>query len=130
MLRIQALFAILVVIAVNFAAWYFLNPAIHERPWDGQIQSIAFAPYQADQSPHEKKYPSYDQIDRDMSLVADIAYGIRTYELAPGFDKIPAFAHKYGLTVTAVAIVDGDKSGTGSDQQQMTALIRLAKEYR
>ncbi|HLG86584.1 MAG TPA: glycosyltransferase [Alphaproteobacteria bacterium] len=130
MLRIQALFAIVVVIAVNFAAWYFLNPAVHERPWDGQIQSIAFAPYQADQSPREKKYPSYDQIDHDMSLVADIANGIRTYELAPGFDKIPAIARKYGLTVTAGAVVDGDKSGPGSDERQMNTLIRLAKEYR
>ena len=47
MLRVQALLAIIIVIAVNFGAWSLFNRPVAQRPWDGQIQSVSFAPYQA-----------------------------------------------------------------------------------
>jgi len=130
MLRVQALLALAVVIALNFGAWSLFNRPVAQRPWDGQIQSLSFAPYQADQSPHDKSYPSYDQIDHDMSLVADIANGVRTYDVLHGFDKIPAIARKYGLNVMAGAYVDNDRQGPGNDALQISTIIRMAKDNK
>ena len=62
-MRIKAIIALAVVVAVNFGAWYVLNRPVAQRSWDGMIASVSFTPYQADQGPHDKKYPSVDQID-------------------------------------------------------------------
>src|SRR5438105_10770675 len=124
MLRAKALLALAVVIAVNFAGWYWLNrPVTTQLPWDSTIASVSFTPYQADQSPHEKKYPSVDQIDHDMSLVARIADGVRTYDALNGFEKIPAIAGKHRLSVIAGAAVNGNKEGANHDDMELSSLI-------
>ena len=53
----KAIIALAVVVAINFGAWYVLNRPVAQRSWDGMIASVSFTPYQADQGPHEKKYP-------------------------------------------------------------------------
>ena len=62
-MRLKAIMALAIVIAINFAAWYLLNRPVAQRSWDGMIASVSAMPYQADQSPHDKKYPSVDQLD-------------------------------------------------------------------
>ena len=73
LMRIKAIVALAIVLAINFGGWYLLNRPVAQRSWDGMIASVSFTPYQADQSPHDKKYPSVDQIDRDMALVSRVA---------------------------------------------------------
>src|ERR1700748_2017632 len=121
MLRVKAIVALAIVIAVNFAAWYWFNRPVAQRPWDGMIASVSFTPYQADQSPHDKKYPSLDQIDHDMSLVANISDGVRTYDALHGFENIPRIAEKYGLSAIAGAAVNGDREGPGTDDLQISS---------
>ncbi len=128
MFRIQAILALAIVITVNFAGWYLLNRPVTQRPWDGVIQSISFTPYQADQSPHDKKYPSVDQIDRDMALVARVADGVRTYDALNGFENVPRIAAKYEhFSVIAGAAVNGDKDGPNHDDMELSSLIDIAK---
>ena len=71
---------------------------------------MSFTPYQADQGPHEKKYPSVDQIDHDMSLVSHIADGVRTYDALNGFEQYSRIAAKYGLNVIAGAAVNATRT--------------------
>ena len=125
--RLKALLALAIVIAANFGAWYWLNRPVMQRPWDGMIASVSFTPYQADQNPHDKSapQPSYEQIDHDMSLVANISDGVRTYDALNGFEKIPAIAEKYGLSVMAGSAVNGDKEAPGNDDRQLSSLIYM-----
>jgi cellulose synthase/poly-beta-1,6-N-acetylglucosamine synthase-like glycosyltransferase/exo-beta-1,3-glucanase (GH17 family) len=130
MMRLKAIIALAIVVAVNFGAWYFLNRPVAQRSWDGMIASVSFTPYQADQSPHEKKYPSVDQIDHDMALVARVADGVRTYDALNGFEKIPAIANKYGLTVMAGAAVNNNKEGANHDDLELSSLIDIARRNK
>src|ERR1700744_2078218 len=129
-MRIKAIIALAVVIAVNFGAWYLLNRPVAQRAWDGMIASVSFNPYQADQGPHEKKYPSVDQIDRDMALVSRVADGVRTYDALNGFENIPRIAAKYGLNVIAGAAVNGNKDGPNHDDIELNSLVDMAKRNK
>ena len=132
MVRLKAILALAIVVAVNFGAWYLLNRPVAQRSWDGVIASVSFTPYQANQSPHDKNspMPTYDQIDHDMSLVARIADGVRTYDSLNGFEKIPAIAEKYGLTVMAGAAVNNNKEGPGHDDLELSSLIDEVKRNK
>jgi cellulose synthase/poly-beta-1,6-N-acetylglucosamine synthase-like glycosyltransferase/exo-beta-1,3-glucanase (GH17 family) len=129
-MRIKAVIALAVVVAVNFAAWYVLNRPVAQRSWDGMIASVSFTPYQADQGPHEKKYPSVDQIDRDMALVSRVADGVRTYDALNGFENIPRIAAKYGLNVIAGAAVNGNKDGPNHDDMELNSLVDMWKHNK
>jgi cellulose synthase/poly-beta-1,6-N-acetylglucosamine synthase-like glycosyltransferase/exo-beta-1,3-glucanase (GH17 family) len=132
MFRLKAFVALAIVVAINFGAWYLLNRPVAQRSWDGVIASVSFTPYQANQSPHDKNspMPTYDQIDHDMSLVARIADGVRTYDSLNGFEKIPAIAEKYGLTVMAGAAVNNNKEGPGHDDLELSSLIDEVKRNK
>jgi cellulose synthase/poly-beta-1,6-N-acetylglucosamine synthase-like glycosyltransferase/exo-beta-1,3-glucanase (GH17 family) len=130
-MRLKAIAALIIVVAVNFAAWYLLNRPVAQRSWDGMIASVSFTPYQADQSPLEKKYPSVDQLDHDMALVSRIADGVRTYDALNGIEKVPALAEKYRIgSVLVGAAVDNDRSGPGHDDLELASLIDMAKRHK
>jgi cellulose synthase/poly-beta-1,6-N-acetylglucosamine synthase-like glycosyltransferase/exo-beta-1,3-glucanase (GH17 family) len=130
MIRLKAIVALAIVVAVNFGGWYLLNRPVAQRSWDGMIASVSFTPYQADQSPHEKKYPSVEQIDHDMALVARVADGVRTYDALNGLETIPRIASKYDLNVIAGAAVNGNKDGPNHDDMELASLIEMAKHNR
>src|ERR1700739_3829102 len=95
------------------------------------IASVSFTPYQADPSPHDKKYPSVDQIDRDMALVARVADGVRTYDALNGFENIPRIAAKYGLNSVIVgAAGNGNKDGPNHDDMEISSLIDMWKHNK
>jgi len=129
-MRIKAIIALAVVVAVNFGAWYVLNRPVAQRSWDGMIASVSFTPYQADQGPHDKKYPSVDQIDHDMALVSRVTDGVRTYDALNGFENIPRIAAKYGLNVIAGAAVNGNKDGPNHDDMEIGSLIDMWKHNK
>jgi cellulose synthase/poly-beta-1,6-N-acetylglucosamine synthase-like glycosyltransferase/exo-beta-1,3-glucanase (GH17 family) len=129
-MRLKAIMALAIVLAINFAAWYLLNRPVAQRSWDGMIASVSAMPYQADQSPHDKKYPSVDQLDHDIGLVSHIADGVRTYDALNGFEKIPSIAAKYGLNVIVGAAVNGDKDGPNHDEMELSSLIDMWKHNK
>jgi cellulose synthase/poly-beta-1,6-N-acetylglucosamine synthase-like glycosyltransferase/exo-beta-1,3-glucanase (GH17 family) len=129
-MRLKAIIALAVVVAINFGGWYVLNRPVAQRSWDGMIASVSFTPYQADQGPHDKKYPSVDQIDRDMALVSRVADGVRTYDALNGFENIPRIASKYGLNVIAGAAVNGNKDGPNHDDMEISSLIDMWKHNK
>jgi cellulose synthase/poly-beta-1,6-N-acetylglucosamine synthase-like glycosyltransferase/exo-beta-1,3-glucanase (GH17 family) len=129
-MRIKAILALAVVVAINFGAWYALNRPVAQRSWDGMIASVSFTPYQADQGPHEKKYPSVDQIDRDMALVSRVSDGVRTYDALNGFENIPRIAAKYGLNVIAGAAINGNKDGPNHDDMELNSLVEMWKHNK
>jgi exo-beta-1,3-glucanase (GH17 family) len=79
---------------------------LNNRPVDvgpdvpnGKLTSLSFAPFRAGQSPIEKVMPTPEQIEEDISLLADKTHSIRTYTSLEGFEIVPDLARKYGLTM-------------------------------
>jgi exo-beta-1,3-glucanase (GH17 family) len=66
---------------------------------DGKLTSLSFAPFRDGQSPIDKILPTPEQIEEDISLLADKTHSIRTYTSLEGFEIVPELARKHGLTM-------------------------------
>jgi exo-beta-1,3-glucanase (GH17 family)/uncharacterized membrane protein len=64
---------------------------------DGKLNSLSFAPFREGQSPLLLQFPTPDQIDEDLKLLADKTHTIRTYSSSLGMKVIPELARKHGL---------------------------------
>ncbi len=96
--------AVLVAFA-NIALWTALNQPKQVPDWDGRIGGFAYSPYQRFQSPLKLIFPTGDEIDADLKLLARRSERIRTYSSLEN-PAIPAIAKKYGLKVLAGTYLD------------------------
>jgi exo-beta-1,3-glucanase (GH17 family) len=92
----------------------------------GKFNSLSFAPYQAWQSPLEKKYPTGSEVAADLQLVATQANGIRTYSAIEGQYDIGALAKAAGLKVWLGIWLGSD---TKANAKEMAAGIAEANKY-
>ncbi len=127
-MRRRSLFAILIAtVLANLAVWALPNrPVTVESPPGDKLQSISFAPFHDGQSPLTHDYPSVAEIERDLRAIAGQVSGVRTYTSLEGMESVPAFARKYGLTVT-LGIWLGVKPLT--NELEVTSGIKLANQY-
>ena len=127
---------ILIVIAIAvfcFSSWAYLNQPKNEPAWPTRIQGFCFSPYREGQSPYQegqqsavsKILPSEAEIEKDLALLADKTYAVRTYSVEGAFAKIPALARKYGLNVALGAWLEKD---LGKNEVEIQTLIRVAQE--
>ena len=73
-----------------------------------------------------KVFPSTEQIDEDLRMLANETHSIRTYSSLDGMEVIPAIARKYGLNLILGAWIGGtDKA----NQAEIEHLINQANEY-
>ncbi|WP_075768585.1 glycosyltransferase [Aerophototrophica crusticola] len=127
-MRGSAWAVLLLVMLGNIAAWALTNrPAMPERLWSGTIAGVAFSPYQENQSPIDKRFPSREEIERDVAVVAPYVRSIRSYSTLNGFEAIPELGAKYRLDVTAGAWLSGN---LGENEQEINALVRLARTHK
>ena len=117
----------LMVIAVNGLFSWLSNLPQDAGPDvpDGKISSFSFAPFREGQSPLTKVYPTTDQIDADLSLLASQTHTIRTYASLDGMEGVPALARKYGLKMIQGAWIGNDPKG---NQAEVDQLIKSANE--
>jgi len=118
----------LLVIAISFLCVYLLNlpeDAGEDIP-QGKLNSLSFAPFRDGQNPLLLQFPTPDQIDADMKLMADKTHTIRTYSSTGGMKVIPELVRKYGLQMIQggwIGYEDVD------NQAEMAELIRSANAY-
>ena len=93
---------------------------------DGKISSFSFAPFREGQSPLTKVYPTTEQIEEDLRLLADQTHTIRTYASLDGMEGVPALARQYGLKMIQGAWIGIDPKG---NQAEVDQLIKSANEY-
>jgi exo-beta-1,3-glucanase (GH17 family) len=93
---------------------------------NGKISSFSFAPFREGQSPLTKVYPTTEQIDEDLRLLADQTHTIRTYASLDGMEGVPALARQYGLKMIQGAWIGIDPKG---NQAEVDQLIKSANEY-
>ena len=127
-MRSPILYAILIAAALaNLAVWALPNrPVALESPPGGKLLSISFAPFRDGQSPLTQTFPSTAEIEQDLRVIAGQVSGVRTYTSLEGMESVPAFARKYGLTVT-LGIWLGVKPLT--NELEVTSGIKLANQY-
>ena len=127
MRRLLLLTILAAALLADFAVWALPNrPVAVDSPPGGKLLSISFAPFRDGQSPLTHAYPSLAEIEQDLRTVAGQVSGVRTYTSLEGMESVPAFARKYGLTVT-LGIWLGGKPLT--NELEVTSGIKLANQY-
>jgi exo-beta-1,3-glucanase (GH17 family)/cellulose synthase/poly-beta-1,6-N-acetylglucosamine synthase-like glycosyltransferase len=101
----RALLLALLVAALNVLLWQALNRPTQPPNWTGKIGGLAYDPYQRYQSPIKQIFPSVEEVEADVKLLAQHTDRLRTYD-ALNNPVIPALAKKYGLKVMAGAYLD------------------------
>lgn len=116
------------VIAVNgLLAWLSNLPQdVGPDVPNGKISSFSYAPFREGQSPLTKVFPTTEQIDADLHMLADETHTIRTYASLEGMQVVPAIARKYGLNMIQGAWIGGEAKG---NQAEVDQLIKAANEY-
>jgi len=123
------LFFLLVVVVNGLLAWLSNLPqdAGPDVP-DGKISSVSFAPFREGQSPLTEVFPTSEEIDEDLRLLAGETHTIRTYVSLGGLHDVPAIARKYGLNVIQGAWIGG-MTMAEENQAEIDQLIKVANEY-
>ena len=64
---------------ISVSLWAYINRPQPLPNWPERVTGFAFSPYHAGQDPREFIYPSLEQIDDDLSLLAGKVTAVRTY---------------------------------------------------
>lgn len=109
---------------MNLGVWAWVNRPQDEAAWSGVLRGVSFSPYQAKEDPLANRFPTTQEIDRDLQVVASRVSRVRTYSSLDGMEQIPALAKKYGLKVTAGAWLD---TRTERNERELRNLVRNAR---
>jgi exo-beta-1,3-glucanase (GH17 family)/cellulose synthase/poly-beta-1,6-N-acetylglucosamine synthase-like glycosyltransferase len=113
---------------ICLSLWALFNQPETEPPWPERIQGFSFSPFREGQSAIEHILPSAEEIDRDLALLAEKTYAVRTYTMEGTLAQVPELASKHGLNVTLGAWIDNDLE---KNEREIEKLIAVAREnYR
>ncbi|WP_018973112.1 glycosyltransferase [Rudaea cellulosilytica] len=118
-----AILAIIIALA-NIALWAVLNRPSEVPEWDGKITGIAYNPYQRFQGPNNGIFPTIEEIDADLKLLATRTDRIRTYSSIDN-PAVPALAKKHGIKVLAGTYLDRRWQ---RNEDEISALIEAVRQ--
>ncbi len=113
--------------AATIGLWAWVNRPTAEPPWPSRVQGMAFSPFQADQDGRLNQYPTEEQLEHDLQLLAGRVHAVRTYGNGGTLGKIPEIAARYGISVAVGAWLDRDLA---TNEQQVERAIQLANANR
>lgn len=117
----------LVMLVNGLFAWLINLPQnVGQDVPQGKLNSLSFAPFRTGQSPLEEKFPSAEQIDEDLRLLAQKTHIVRTYSSARVMNTIPALAQKHGLEMIQGAWLGFVKKDI---RTEIAELIHAANTY-
>ena len=106
--------------------WWALNRPQVLPNWEGQLNAVAFSPFQAGQGPAEGAYPSAREIARDLSLVGELSRRVRSYTVQGSLGLIPELAEGLGLRVMLGAWIGSDAE---ANREEVARAIDLARRH-
>lgn len=108
--------------------WAYANRPEEEPVWPKRIQGFSFSPLRADDSPLTRDYPSLEEVDADLALLAGKTNAVRTYTLeADVYTKIPELARKHGINVALGCWIDKDLE---KNEREIKTLLKVAGSSR
>ncbi len=105
--------------------WKVVNVPNIEPPWPSKIQGFSFSPFREGQSPSKQIYPSLEEIDKDLAILAGESHAVRAYTVEKNLAEIPRLAAAHGLNVVLGAWITKDKK---ANEEQIAKLIKVYRE--
>jgi exo-beta-1,3-glucanase (GH17 family)/cellulose synthase/poly-beta-1,6-N-acetylglucosamine synthase-like glycosyltransferase len=112
---------------LTVSIWALLNRPEIEPPWPRKIQGFCYSPFREDQSPLKGIFPTVEQIESDLALLAKKTHAVRTYSMEETIVEVPRIAKKYGLNVALGAWIGSDPE---RNQEEVDRLIKYATENK
>jgi len=125
-MRIVLLITLVIGLNGLFSLLNNLPEAVGDDVPEGKLNSVSYAPFREGQSPLEEIFPTADQMEDDLSLLANETHTIRTYASGEAMVHIPGLAQKYGLKMIQGAwlgYMDED------NRKEIEELIKAANAY-
>ncbi|UFN51018.1 glycosyltransferase [Roseomonas sp. OT10] len=123
------LLVLALVALASLGGWWAWNRPVEMPGFRGQVNGLAFAPYQRGQSAEGNDWPTPEQIEGDIRRVSPMTRHIRTYAAHGGLERIPEIAWNAGsdLRVTLGSWLDRrlDRNAT-----EIRNLVQVARESR
>jgi len=113
---------------LTFAFWAITNQPSTEPPWPSSVAGMSFSPLRLGHDPAANVYPSLEEIEADLSLLAGQVHSIRTYGVGGTLGEIPTLAKKYHMTVTLGAWLTGDPVGNELEVDKLIAVCKARPE--
>lgn len=104
--------------------WAVVNQPDIEPEWPAVVQGFSFSPMRGNEDPMNKVFPTIEEIDEDLALLAGDAHAIRTYTVEATLAEVPRLAGVHGLNVAL-----GGWVGTFPDANERE-IQRLIQVYR
>jgi len=105
--------------------WKVANAPNMEPPWPSKIQGFSFSPFRAGQSPSKQIFPSIEEIDSDLAVLAGKVHAIRSYTVEDNLAEIPRLAAARGLNVVLGAWLANDPK---ANDEQLSKMIKVYRE--
>ncbi len=113
--------------AITIGFWALGNRPSAEPPWPSQVAGMSFSPLRMGEDPAEGEFPTREEIDADLSLLAGKVRSIRTYGVGGTLAEIPALARRHGMTVTAGAWLTANLE---DNEREVAKLVEVARHNR
>ncbi len=126
-MKIVAALVLIILLTCGFGWLTNLPQDVGADVPEGKLNSLSFAPFREGQGPMEGIFPTPEQVEADLRLMAEKTHSIRTYASAEGtMPVIPALARKHGVNMIQGAWIGSEDK---ANQKEIQALISAANAY-
>lgn len=109
---------------ISISLWAYINRPQTLPDWPESVTGFAFSPYHASQDPREHIYPSLEQIDSDLALLAGKVTAVRSYSVEGPLAQIPLLARKHNINVCLGAYLSYDEE---RNAEEFPRFLEVAK---
>ncbi len=120
-------FVVALVAGVHLGLWVLIRDRSTAPNFHGQLASVSYAPYTAQDHPDYGARPTIPQIRSDLALLSKITRSVRTYSSTNGVELVAPIANEFGMRVTVGAWLDKDVK---RNERELRAVIELVKRNR
>lgn len=112
---------------LTISIWGYLNHPEDEPPWPQRIQGFSFDPRRIDKDSMSRRYPTEEEIDADLALLAGTTHAIRSYMVDGVHAKIPELARAHGINVALGAWLDNDLKWNEEELERFLKVLGKAR---
>ncbi len=118
MIRSSLFFAVLIG-GLSVLLWALFNQPGQLPSWPNRIDGFAFNPMRIHNDPAKNDYPTIDEIDSDLALLAGSVDSVRTYSVSNSLEAVPGLARKHGLNVALGAWIGTNPEINAKELKQL-----------